>query len=332
MAYEIGTATNYSNLLARLKDFISNPDRTDASGDASILELVAIDSDLGSGESSQAWTIDRYAAGDEMIAHGPGLSGDIDTYIGIKLENGTIGAGDYFNWLLQGFTGYSSVDDFGDQPGAMSAINPPHILLWNDPIDYWFFANGRRIIVVANVGGIVYEMCYLGLLLPYATPTQYAYPLVIGGTWGQADGTDGRYSDVTVEHSAFWDDRNTANAWANDGTCKVMYSTIWSSYNNKASSPYSERHVNPWGRYFSSQELIWQDLRGQLDSGYTLFPAIVVNQDPVIGMLGELQGLYGVAADTPVVLDVVTIDTEDYIVFPNVFRTAAYSYCAVKKE
>ena len=331
MAYEIGTATNYSNLLARLKDFISNPNRTIASGDSSISELVAIDSDIASGESSQAWTIDRYAAGDEMIAHGPGLSGDIDTYIGIKLENGTIGAGDFFNWLLQGFTGYSSGNTFDNQPGAMSVVYPPHILLWNTSTDYWFFANGRRIIVVANVGGTVYEMCYLGLLLPYASPSQYEYPLVVGGTWGQADGTDGRYSDVTVKHGCFWDDRNTDGTWANDGTCKVMYGTIWSSYNNKASG-YSERYVNPWGRYFSSQELIWQSLRGQLDLGYTLFPAIVVNQDPVVGMLGELQGLYGVAANTPVVLDVITISAEDYIVFPNVFRTSAYSYCAIKKE
>ncbi len=330
MAYEIGTATNYSNLLARLKDFISDPTRT-IGDDPNMDELVAIDSDLGSGEASQVWTIDRYAAGDEMIAHGPGFSGDIDTYIGIKLENGTIGAGDYFNWLLQGFTGYSAGEDFGDQPGAMSVVYPPHILLWNTSIDYWLFANGRRIIVVANVGGTVYEMCYLGLLLPYATPTQYAYPLVVGGTWGQPDGTDGRYSDVTVKHAAFFDDRNTNSDVNLSGTLKAMYSTIWASYNNGMAA-YSERNVMPWGRYFSSQELIWQALHGQLDSGYTLFPAVVINEDPVIAMLGELHGLYGVAADTPVVLDVITISAEDYIVFPNVFRTAAYSYCAIKKE
>ncbi len=331
MAYEIGTATNYSNLLARLKDFISDPSRI-IGDDPNMDELVAIDSDLGSGEVSQVWTINRYAAGDEMIAHGPGLSGDIDTYIGIKLENGTIGAGDFYNWLLQGFTGYSGGDNFGDQPGAMDVIYPPHVLLWNNPIDYWFFANGRRIIVVANVGGTVYEMCYLGLLLPYATPTQYPYPLVVGGTWGQPDGTDGRYSDVTVKHSAFFDDRNTAQNYALSGILKVMYGTIWASYNNGMLSTFSERYVNPWGRYFTSHEVAWQALRGQLDTGYTLFPVVVVNRDPAIAMLGEMHGVYGVATDTPVVLDEITIDAEEYIVFPNVFRTSAYSYCAIKKE
>ncbi len=331
MAYEIGTATNYSNLLARLKDFISDPTRV-IGDDPNMSELVAIDSDVGSGEASQVWTIDRYAAGDELIAHGPGLSGDIDTYIGIKLENGTIGAGDFFNWQLQGFTGYSSIDTFDDQPGAMSVVYPPHMLLWDDPTDYWFFANGRRIMIVAKVGGTIYEMCYLGLLLPYATPTQYPYPLVIGGTWGQPSGTDGRYSNVTVEHSAFFDDRNTASDYAESGILKAMYGTAWASYNNGMTAPYSERHVNPWGRYFSSQELAWQALKGQLDSGYTLFPVVVVNQDPVIAMLGELHGIYGVAADTPVAEDVVTIAAEDYLVFPNVFRSEAYSYCAIKKE
>ena len=43
-------------------------------------------------------------------------------------------------------------------------------------------ANGRRIVVVVKTG-TYYECVHLGLFLPYATPAQYPYPLVVGGSY-----------------------------------------------------------------------------------------------------------------------------------------------------
>jgi len=61
MAYEIGTADNYTDLLDRLIDFLSNPNRVADSG-SDITELVAIDDTVQSGEP---WT--RYTSGLTLI-------------------------------------------------------------------------------------------------------------------------------------------------------------------------------------------------------------------------------------------------------------------------
>ena len=46
-------------------------------------------------------------------------------------------------------------------------------------------ANGRRIVMVAKTG-TYYEMMHLGLFRLYATPGQYPYPLLVGGTYNSS--------------------------------------------------------------------------------------------------------------------------------------------------
>lgn len=164
MAYEIGTATNYRDLLDKLRLFLTTNSALVAAG--------------------QNWMQKRWvqnATTQELVLMGPGLAGGDQVYIGVaSFENTT---SDYYNWDLMGYTGYDSLATIYGQPGSS---NPAGTLnnclhLWNSSIPYWFIANGRRVIISARVN-TKYFQAYLGLATPYATPAQYPYPMCIVGS------------------------------------------------------------------------------------------------------------------------------------------------------
>ena len=336
MSYEIGTAENYTDLLERLMDFISNPLREIASGDTSITELVPIDGDVGSGEDSQVWTIDRWeddrdssgVGNIEMIAHGPGSTASDEIYVGIQTYGSSVLG--YYNWKLQGFTGYSVGDDHDVQPGAILS-NIPRMLLWNGSISYWFFANGRRFHVVAKID-TVYEQCYLGFYLPYGTPVQMSYPLLVGGS-----STDGNtlYSAIENSHRAFFDpgDSNTESTL-------LLYYNAWYHFCNFVNETAGAdlRNVWPWqpgnqgtGKVYDK----WRELKGAMDMNPVLFPLIMMSAvgSPSRDVFGEIENCFAISLDTGIVSeDIITVGVDDYIVFENIYRKNTYNYCAIKKE
>jgi hypothetical protein len=54
--------------------------------------------------------------------------------------------------------------------------------LWQNSIDYWFYVNNTRVIVIAKIG-VYYISMYAGFFLPYALPAEYPYPYFIGATY-----------------------------------------------------------------------------------------------------------------------------------------------------
>jgi hypothetical protein len=165
MAYETGTATDHRDLLRRLRAFVT-----------------------GAALGGQAWSELRWtedATTQELMLMGPGLAGVDEIFVGIRSDQKV--ASDTYNWHIQGATGYLPLDAWADQPNASPER---HMALWDQPLPYWFIANGRRILVAARVSTRV-MLIHLGFILPYATPGQYPYPLLIVGS-----GSDARWSGV----------------------------------------------------------------------------------------------------------------------------------------
>jgi hypothetical protein len=108
---------------------------------------------------------------------GPGGGSD---EIFVNLETDYSVSGDWYNWRLYGATGFiaGNVLDFATQPGTSLPVG---LSLWQASIPYWFIANGRRFMVIAKIN-TTYHALYAGFILPYATPSQYPYPLMIGGS------------------------------------------------------------------------------------------------------------------------------------------------------
>lgn len=352
MAYELGTASGYTDLLERLKDFLSDPARI--IGDhPNMDELVAIDDDVASGEASQAWTVldwsdDRDTAGDgecQLYLQGPGTSGvdEIFVYIDTYSDEGT----GYYNWRLCGMTGYQSGLDISLQPGRTKG-RLPRMLLHNVPIDYWFIGNGRRFAVVAKVSTI-YECCYGGFVLPYGLPSQFPYPLAIGGSAAPL-GTASHhlYSSTENDHRGFPKPYG-ANAGAcsrpefdwtgseDQGTLKIMVGDSWIMFRTRVTGdadnvtwPYSHmaEYRSGWDR--------WAVLKENIDGSYPVFPIIAVMENPNKNIVGELQGCFAApgfnGGGIIVPEDTFTINGDTYIAFPTKFSADRSNFWCMKKE
>jgi hypothetical protein len=148
----------------------------------------------------------------EVIWKAPGISGTEEIYCGIKTYQSA--TSDYYNFEFGVFTGYIASNSFESQAGSSSMLGAT---LWNQDIDYWLVANGQRLMVVVKILD-VYESFYLGKYLPYATPTQYPYPVCIWSSITSKAPT--RYSDTTLV-SGFKGTRSNFQIRTADGAWKT---------------------------------------------------------------------------------------------------------------
>lgn len=182
MAYEIDTATDYLDLLARIETFAGN----------------------------QGWTVHRStydaAAGTdgELILEGPGLSGNEAIVVGLRSYSDS--GNDRWNFALRGFTSYDG-SAWDSLPGASPEVYVP---LWSSSIPYWLMVNGQRILLMAKVS-TYYMHAYLGFVSTYSTASEYPYPLFIGGT---SNSESENYTSISV-HQAYWNypDADSHGQW-----------------------------------------------------------------------------------------------------------------------
>uniref|UniRef100_A0A6M3L1J2 Putative tail protein n=1 Tax=viral metagenome TaxID=1070528 RepID=A0A6M3L1J2_9ZZZZ len=302
MPVQSGVATDYLDLLNKVRSFVTSV------------------GDLG----AEAWTEKRWQNSNELILLGSGISGTEEIYVGVS---GYFSVGsDYYNWRLNGFTGFDSGLAFNLQPGAMTdAVYPPVVPLWNSPMTYWLIANGRRIVLVSKVS-TRFEAMYLGFITPYGTPGQYPYPNFVGGSMMGIGGH--RWSYEASEHSHFaaplgigWasyigparlrkpsgDWASVANAGAGTSNCLAMF-------------PY---HYNGNG--------LCQKIRATVSGNYVLTPLqIYDNASAQYNIFGELDGVYFITGYQNGAENIVSVSGQDYLVVQNVYRTGPADYWAVR--
>lgn len=126
---------------------------------------------------------------------GPGLAGIDSIYVNISSYN--IVGTDVYNWTLHGATNFDDLSTVNNQPGASRTTV---LALWQNSIQYWLIANGRRFILICKVSGFMFS-AYCGFILPYGTNSEYPYPLMIAGnTTNMAN----RHSVAGYAISNFW--------------------------------------------------------------------------------------------------------------------------------
>lgn len=230
----------------------------------------------------------------ELILQGAGLSGDQQIFIGFRAYQDQ--TADYYNLSVAGFTGYVSGNAFTAQPGYFESGVPAH----NNRIDYWLAVNAQRIAFGLKVGTPVYEHGYAGYFLPYATPSQYPYPLVVGGMLSGVPGT--RFSD-TSHSMPYKGNRANFKARFVDGTWKQILSQPWAN------------------TYLSAL----RDTAG----GYTLIPVALYDTSNVYG---ELDGIYQISGFNNAVENTLTIGGVPYVVVQDVGRTGFSDYIALRLD
>ncbi|MDE2000385.1 MAG: hypothetical protein KGI52_15825, partial [Burkholderiales bacterium] len=200
---------------------------------------------------------------------------------------------------VAGFTGYVDSAPFSGQPGASPLLGMP---LRRNSMRYWLVANGQRLVIVAQVD-TTYQTCYLGKILPYGSPGQYPYPLLVGAPL--ASNAAIRYSDVSASAPtlAYKGTRNNLRLRFSDGS--------W-------------RTPDAWPWYTPNSTDLVRDTGGQ----YALLPVILNDSAPNI--YGELDGVAFVSGFGNAVENTVTVSSVSWLVVQDVNRTGAEDYCAVR--
>lgn len=295
--------------------------------------------------------------GSEALLKAAGTSGTDAIYTGIRSEYDA--ARGWYNLFLNGYTGYDPNEtSFFNQPGAInnwSAVTPldvPMVPCWNAAMPYWFRANGRSFSFGVKVS-TSFEGGYLGFILPYATPSQYPYPLAVGGSLVPQDSdrsTTWRYSYNDMRHSVFpIPGSNTTSLTAATPNSSTLYlrtpDSLWQSFAQRtsvtdiyemtqSSSPPFARSGLRAGVWPTSVRNVGasaprRDYREVLGGGYLLQPLIMHQRLPTGTVWGELEGCMAISGFGNAAENTTSFAGKNYVIFHNVARTEAHEYWAM---
>lgn len=260
--------------------------------------------------AANGWTVLRFdttQAQHELLLKAPGLSGTEEVFVGMRTYQDA--SADYYNLTAAGFTGYVPGNAFAAQPGALLRGVPAH----NNRIDYWLTLNGQRLVLAMKVGTPVYESLYLGKILPYARPSQYPYPLFVGGML--TGETTTRFSETT--HTCWvkgavgrmgGGNYDSGRLRFNDGSWRSVEAYPWNN-NQLGASSYNARDT---------------------DGIYPLIP--VVLNDNSAGLYGELEGVFHISGFNNAVENTVELNGVSYVVMQDVWRTGHTDYYAIRMD
>lgn len=300
MAVSTGTATDFLDLYNKLRDF-----------------LVSGMTPIGERWTQISGTTGVLTDTSEIVLQGPGTAGADEILVGMK-PSISVG-GDYYNLCFSGFTTWNPGNTFA---GQVNSTHDHTINLWNQPMPYWFVANGRRFIVVVRVAS-VYMSAYCGFILPYVLPNLWPYPLFIGASSRQPTW---RYSVATPNMSSFFDpgEANAALLFPD-----VIWRGVVNRYDNNSGNVYggTRQAVNthPW-RFDSAP------IRDNIDGSYNLEQGSIICSDPYAAQLGAMQGVFRVSGFSNAAENIVTHNAVNHLVVPNVMRVSWDDFAAIALE
>jgi len=298
---------------------------TNVSGAAVLSDQVVFSSHAGTlVAAGQAWELIKQTVPVANEVHvflrGLGNAGTDQIYVGLRSYFNS--GADYYNLELFGASGYLETQSrVSLMPGVSSgSVN---VCMSNGIMPYWFIANGRRFMLVVKVS-TVYQSAYMGFLLPTGTPSEYPYPLVVGGShsvvnrrWSdnQSAAVNGSY------HRAFFNPHNAMKVRDKAGT--------WMNF---ANYDYSSSE-NPGGVVNCSTPFRDLRLHTTLDgAGYVIFPVTLHTSSPTIGVIGDLEGVFMVSGIANPSENIVQVGGVNHLVVQNTYRTDAWEYAAFRLE
>jgi hypothetical protein len=191
--------------------------------------------------------------------------------------------------------------------------------------------------MVAKISG-VYMALYIGLMLPYGTAGQWAYPLVIGGSTicTSVAGAVNRYSDTTNSMAVPFIPSTNGNLLVRTSTgIWIEIYSVNQLYAIPGGSVAAIRGVSPYcDKFINNAQGVnagWRNLRPDFDGNYAVKPLRLLRGDTP-DALGILDGAFFVAGYNLSTEDTIDIGADTYIVFQDTFRTDLYNFFAIKDE
>lgn len=335
MAYQTGTASDHVDLWDKFKAFITSDAELVASGEN---WEIAWQEDSNSGTG--------FANDTDYVLRGKGLSDQDSIYIALRRDDSNI-ANDVSSWYMLGATGVIATANAYNLHVNMTPF-PVKMFARPNPMEYWFIANGRRFIIIVQVG-TVYETMYGGFFLPYADPTVYTYPLFVGGSSGSGGPSESTtHTSVRDDHTAFcfpsYNSATSASGY-NPSAWLMDPSGNWL----RCSKDNTLAPVNIGPRFFGQGLGLGADLQQFANSngygydslsaregtlyggGYAMTPMTLTQASPSDQTFGVLDGVYRVSGRSQSILNKLQADNSVHIVFQNTFRTALGEWFAVTR-
>lgn len=305
MSWVTGSATDYDDLMDKLITFLTT--------DVTLVSL------------NQNWTVlkDEIIVSDRYLyLMGPGLASNDQIHVNLKrVYSSSSGS---HNWGFRGASSYDGGLSYETQPGTSE---PTYLCLSNGTMTYWFFASGRRFIVIVKIG-TVFVSSYAGLIYPYALPSEYAYPLFIAAT----DRSENQlYSTAGLQTSAFW--KGGSHSGVTSNSYLRMVGGFWLFFSQGAADPVG-RNWPYWSvasNYNSDPGIA--DLTKNLDSSYSLLPIILYSSTyDTKDIFGELEGVFHVPGTDLNSEDTLTIGGDTYLCIQNVEAVNRNDFAAILME
>ena len=262
--------------------------------------------------------IDVLFYSEELLLDGPGLAGTDNILVSIRAYEDP--SAPLYNYSLNGLAVFDPALTLDNQLTINTTVFTP---LDDNVIEYWFMVNGRRIIVVAKIGGI-YMSFYLGFILPYALPSEYPYPLYIGGN---SKLSTIKFTDTRPDFRGFFDPgddssylREPGGAWR-----------VFENYTGATTTEISVQVSNTWpyrgvGSFVNNFSAAFRDSPG---GEYALIPIVLHSDSPSLETYGELDGAYFISGFNNLPENTVTIGADTYISIPNIFRQDRNDFVAL---
>jgi hypothetical protein len=254
----------------------------------------------------------------------PGISTTEEIFVGFSLHE-DVGTDTYALgiWMFRSYN--AGLGDL-EQPGISTVVYLP---IWNQPMQYWFVANGQRVTITPKVS-TVYPSAHAGKYLPYGTPGEYPQPYYLAAP--VATPTT-RWSTTNENNRNFWDPGSSAYMlMPGAGSWRAVQNFQQSGGGESGVS--SSNHVWPYAAdsLDGQVQTRYRELRENVDGTYWLKPLILMGTNPVSDTFGEIDGVYAVSGFNNASENTVTIDGIPYLVVQNLHRTARYYYAAIKLE
>lgn len=325
MAVETGTATGGQDFYDKLISFLTT--NTD---------LVAAGQ-----EWSVVWQAPTGAENEtDVVVRGPGLSGTNAVYVCMRYTANV--SGDAYYISARGATGYlADSEEFDEHVN----VTPSSVRMFLDSgtMSYTFVANGRRFVAIAKIS-TTFEAMYAGLFLPYATPLSYPYPLFIGGSAGPTD-SDGptNWRTINDNHSHFVEPHyNSGASFVDAGAWMLDPAGAWQRVACRGSTaPIGIHPVTNGGDYFLSADdslygyqprFVLRNTMDAYGGDRILWPCTLIQYGSVTQTYGILEGAFRCQGYMNAAENLITYDSVDHMVIPNVYRSDLRDYWALAME
>lgn len=310
MAFTTGTATDYHDLLDQLRLWLTG---------------------------TVGWTQLRWNAPAsltdtaELWLRGPGAGPERRVNIGIRTGANT--SKPAYGWEVRGSIAFDSGVAYNQQNGVSpgSWFN-----LWQNSIPFWFYANDRRFIVVAKVSSTYIPM-YAGFFLPFALPSEYAFPLLIGTNYRSLqtfdfDNSGNRFFIDPGLDSCFFRRRTVAD-W------RAIENNTNSDNDNSDPGP-SNAEARMWPQSTTVTAVrasftSWQTsglagLRPNALGESPLWQCHILDRDDNV-MPGALDGVFATPGFNRATEQVITSSGRTFRLFQNIFRSTGRDFMAIEE-